>query len=126
MRGGLADILEIKRQDPLPETAAKNCALWPGDDGGSGSEIRLGMRATEREIKRLSASGELAKYRMVHFATHGVLAGALDGAHSRASSDSTRSGHGRGRRLPVGLRDRRPEARCRLGHTVGLQHGGGR
>jgi CHAT domain-containing protein len=44
-------------------------------------DIRLGTQATEREIKRLSASGELAKYRMVHFATHGVLAGQLDGTH---------------------------------------------
>jgi hypothetical protein len=37
-------------------------------------------KATEREVKRLSASGELAKYRMVPFATLGVLAGKLDGA----------------------------------------------
>jgi CHAT domain-containing protein len=34
---------------------------------------------TEREVKRLSTAGELANYRMVHFATHGVLAGQLDG-----------------------------------------------
>jgi CHAT domain-containing protein len=31
-------------------------------------------RATEAEIKRLSAAGELSKYRVVHFATHGALA----------------------------------------------------
>jgi len=30
---------------------------------------------------RRSASGSLANYRMVHFATHGFLAGQLDGAH---------------------------------------------
>ena len=29
----------------------------------------------------ISASGELAQYRIVHLATHGVLAGQLDGAH---------------------------------------------
>ena len=28
-------------------------------------------------MKRLSETGELAKYRMVHFATHGALAGEL-------------------------------------------------
>jgi len=45
-------------------------------------DIRLGAQATESERKRLSASGELAKYRIVRFATHGVLAGQLDGAHA--------------------------------------------
>ena len=35
---------------------------------------------TERAIKHLSASGELAKYRTVHFATHGVIAGELESA----------------------------------------------
>jgi CHAT domain-containing protein len=43
--------------------------------------VRLGVEATEREVKRLSASGELAQYRMVHFATHGALAGELSGTH---------------------------------------------
>jgi hypothetical protein len=37
----------------------------------------LGARASEREVKRLSDSGELAAYRIVHFATHGALAGEL-------------------------------------------------
>jgi CHAT domain-containing protein len=44
-------------------------------------DVRLGANATEREVKRLSARGELAHYRIVHFATHGALAGQLDGAH---------------------------------------------
>jgi CHAT domain-containing protein len=34
--------------------------------------------ATEHEVKSLSASGALAQYRIVHFATHGVLAGQMD------------------------------------------------
>jgi CHAT domain-containing protein len=45
--------------------------------GVSGEEIRLGQRATETEIKRLSTEGELSKYRLLHFATHGALAGQL-------------------------------------------------
>jgi CHAT domain-containing protein len=44
-------------------------------------DIHLGSRATERELKQLSASGELAKYRIVHFATHGALAGQLNGTN---------------------------------------------
>ena len=79
-RGGLADLSQIKRQEPLPETADELCAVAQNVKAEV-SDIRLGARATEREIKRLSASGELAKYRMVHFATHGVLAGQLDGIH---------------------------------------------
>ena len=44
------------------------------------NELRLGARATEHEVKALSASGALAKYRIVHFATHGALAGQLRGS----------------------------------------------
>ena len=41
--------------------------------------MRLGARATEREVKALSESGQLAQYRIVHFATHGAMAGELTG-----------------------------------------------
>jgi CHAT domain-containing protein len=79
-RGGLADASSIKMQVPLPETADELCAVAEGVKAEAG-DIRLGTQATEREVKRLSTTGELAKYRMVHFATHGVLAGQLDGTH---------------------------------------------
>ena len=55
---------------PLPETADELCAV-ACDLGADPDEIRLGARATKGEVKRLSASGELAQYRVVHFATHG-------------------------------------------------------
>jgi CHAT domain len=45
--------------------------------GVSDSEIWLGSRAKERELTRLSESSDLAAYRIVHFATHGALAGEL-------------------------------------------------
>ena len=77
-RAGLADVSHIKLQAPLPETADEVCAV-AADVKADASSIHLGAQATERTIKRLSSSGELAKYRMVHFATHGVLAGELDG-----------------------------------------------
>lgn len=38
------------------------------------SDIRLGALATEKHIKAMSEDGSLAKYRIVHFATHGALA----------------------------------------------------
>jgi CHAT domain-containing protein len=77
-RGGLADLAQIKRQVPLPETADELCAV-AHDMKALARDIRLGAKATEREVKRLSTSGELAQYRLVHFATHGALAGELDG-----------------------------------------------
>src|SRR5262249_30209652 len=79
-RGHLADVSQIKQQVPLPETADELCAVAQ-DVKADASDVRLGRQATEGEIKRLSANGELAQYRMVHFATHGVLAGELDGTH---------------------------------------------
>jgi tetratricopeptide (TPR) repeat protein len=77
-RGGLADLAQIRMQVPLPETADELCAV-AHDMKAHAQDIRLGAQATEREVKRLSASGELARYRLVHFATHGALAGELDG-----------------------------------------------
>ncbi len=74
---GLADVALLKAQLPLPETRDELCAV-ARDLKADPGEIRLGARATEREVKALSASGALAQYRIVHFATHGVLAGQLD------------------------------------------------
>ena len=127
MRGGLADVAYIKGQVPLPETADELCAVAQDMKAQTGRDILLGAKATEREVKRLSAAGELAKYRVVHFATHGVLAGVLTGT-PRAGPDPDPARHGDrgGRRLSVGVGDCRPEARRGLGDPVGLQHGGRR
>jgi tetratricopeptide (TPR) repeat protein/CHAT domain-containing protein len=77
-QAGLADVDQIRRQSPLPETADELCAV-ARDLGADVGEVRIGARATEREIKALSASGRLADYRILHFATHGALAGQLSG-----------------------------------------------
>src|SRR5262249_1755462 len=74
LRSGLADAGEIRSQVPLPETADELCAVARDLSVGE-KDIWLGNRATEAEIKRLNEAGELAKYRIVHFATHGALAG---------------------------------------------------
>jgi CHAT domain-containing protein/tetratricopeptide (TPR) repeat protein len=77
-RSGLADGGEIRSQVPLPETADELCSV-ARDLGVSEKDVWLGNRATEAKIKRLSEAGELAKYRIIHFATHGALAGQVDG-----------------------------------------------
>jgi len=75
-RGGLVDLTDIRAQVPLPETADELCAV-ARDLGIPDSDVHLGNRATERNIKSMSESGNLANYRIVHFATHGTLAGEL-------------------------------------------------
>ena len=77
-RAGLVDVAQIKAATPLPETTDELCAV-ARDLKADASEMRLGERATEREIKSLSASGRLAQYRILHFATHGAIAGQLTG-----------------------------------------------
>ena len=74
----LADNDQVRLQIPLPETADELCAV--GHDLGSKLEdIRLGERATEKDVKALNESGVLSQYRILHFATHAALADQLTG-----------------------------------------------
>jgi CHAT domain-containing protein/tetratricopeptide (TPR) repeat protein len=75
---GLADLAQLRMQEPLPETADEVCDV-ARSIGADVLDMRTGVRATETEIKRLSAAGDLARYRILHFATHGILAGKLSG-----------------------------------------------
>ena len=70
---------QIRQQTPLHETADELCAV-ARDIGADVGEMRLGARATEREVKAMSENGKLAQYRILHFATHGAVAGELKGA----------------------------------------------
>ena len=79
-QGGLANVSQIRAQAPLPETADELCAVARDIDADP-AEMRLGARATEHDVKALSASGQLAQYRIVHFATHGAMAGELKGSN---------------------------------------------
>ncbi len=74
VRSGLADVAEVRRQVPLPETADELCAV-ARFSGADESSVFLGERASERQLKALSESGALARARVVHFATHGLLSG---------------------------------------------------
>src|SRR5262245_40479488 len=72
--GQEAVLAEVRSLCPLPETAFElRCVAK--SLGVPESEVRLGESASESDIKALSESGELANYRVVHFATHGLLAG---------------------------------------------------
>lgn len=72
-RGGLANVEQARMQQPLPETADEVCAV-ARSSGARENMIYLGEKATEKTVKSLSANGTLASARVVHFATHGLLA----------------------------------------------------
>lgn len=76
---GTADIEQLKRLAPLPETATELC-LVANSFAPIKGEVYLGNEATEARIKSLSESGRLEQYRMLHFATHGALSGQVHGA----------------------------------------------
>jgi len=78
VQGGLASLAHIRVQAPLPETAAELCTVGR-DLGVRPGDIYLGSGATERTVKELSGNGRLSHYRIVHFATHGALAGQVGG-----------------------------------------------
>ena len=72
--GQEAVLTEVRALCPLPDTAQEiRCVAK--SLGVPDSEIHLGETATEADIKGLSESGKLATYKVIHFATHGLLAG---------------------------------------------------
>jgi CHAT domain-containing protein/Tfp pilus assembly protein PilF len=71
------DLAQLRAQEPLPETGDELCAV-AGAFGALGQQdetVWLGERATERNLKALSREGKLTRYKVLHFATHGLLAG---------------------------------------------------
>jgi CHAT domain-containing protein len=75
-RGRFADVTVLRRQMPLPETSDELCAV-ARRLGAPAGDILLGRRMTEAAIKTLSADRRLRDYRILHFATHGLVAGDL-------------------------------------------------
>jgi len=73
-RGGLANVEEVRAQSPLPETTDELCTVAESS-GANIDRVYLGEKATEAAIKALSSNGTLSRARVVHFATHGLLAG---------------------------------------------------
>jgi CHAT domain-containing protein len=72
--GQEAVLTEVRALCPLPDTAQEiRCVAK--SLGVPDSEIHLGAMATEADIKVLNDSGKLATYKVIHFATHGLLAG---------------------------------------------------
>lgn len=78
VRGGQVSLESLRRQPPLPETADELCEVAQAlgvPPAKLDKAVYLGERATVTEIKALSESGALARAKVVHFATHGLVAG---------------------------------------------------
>jgi hypothetical protein len=61
LRGGLADVAQIRATPPLPETADELCAV-AADLHVPASDIYLGARATVAQVRSLSDSRELQRF----------------------------------------------------------------
>jgi len=75
--GAFADVDALRLQAPLPETADELCTV-ARLLGAPESSVYMGGRATETALKTPSANGELGRARILHFATHGLLAREAD------------------------------------------------
>lgn len=71
------DVEMLRRLKPVPQTADLVCDVAK-DVGADEADVFLAKNATESRIKALDASGALASYSVVNFATHGVVGGELN------------------------------------------------
>jgi len=68
---------QVRSLCPLPDTALEIRCVAQGFRPGA-TEVRLARSATESHIKALSREDILKRYRVLHFATHGLLAGEVE------------------------------------------------
>lgn len=73
-RGPVADVNAVRKLSPLPEATFELTSIAK-TLGADTDVLYLGARATERQVKRT----DFQQYRNIAFATHGLLAGDLQG-----------------------------------------------
>jgi CHAT domain-containing protein/Flp pilus assembly protein TadD len=74
-RRGDGQVTEVSQLPQLPETAEELQRIQRTFGNGANTRLFLGAAATEENVKHT----DLSKYRVVTFATHGLLAGELRG-----------------------------------------------
>lgn len=77
--GAAETVAAIRKWAPIPDTAKLVCGI-AADPAFAESRVLLADNATERKLRELNAEGELFRYRIVHFATHGAVVGNFQGA----------------------------------------------
>jgi CHAT domain-containing protein/Tfp pilus assembly protein PilF len=78
VRGSVVDVEQVRLLSPLPETRDELCSV-SASAGASEQDLVMGSKATEKQLRDLNASGALRSFRIVHFATHGLIAGEVPG-----------------------------------------------
>lgn len=76
--GHFADMAALAALAPLPETVDEACAVALALGAGPEAVV-AGAAATEAEIRRRSDEGSLSRARVLHFATHALVTGEIDG-----------------------------------------------
>lgn len=71
-RSGKTDVAKVREQCPLPDTALELVCV-SRSLGASPDSLVLGTAMTEPAVRKLP----LDRYRVIHFATHGLLAGEM-------------------------------------------------
>lgn len=78
-RGAGGNVARLRRLEPLPETAAEVCAV-ARDLGVPLDNVLLGSGASEAAIRTIDQRDSgLERYRVIHFATHGLISGEVRG-----------------------------------------------
>jgi CHAT domain-containing protein/tetratricopeptide (TPR) repeat protein len=72
--GAAVDPRILAGMSPLPDTAEEICVLGRRV-GAEDTDLFLGARDREDVVRDLNQSGRLSEYRVLHFATHGLVAG---------------------------------------------------
>jgi CHAT domain-containing protein len=78
-RGMRVAVDSLRELDSLPGTRQELLAVASVLHVNPDTALFLGERATETEVRRLNASGRLGQAKVVSFATHGLLAGEVQG-----------------------------------------------
>ena len=77
-RGALGNVSALRHLSPLYDTADELKGI-AASLGAPANELILGANASETAVKSLSGNGRLAEYRVIAFATHGLVAGDIKG-----------------------------------------------
>jgi len=78
MRGGHADPTSVRRLSPLADTRQEVCSVGRRFSSTQ-TTILLGEQATETALKERDAVSGLSSFKILHFATHGLVSGEIKG-----------------------------------------------
>jgi CHAT domain-containing protein len=90
---------------PLPETRDELRAIATALKANPERDLRIGAQATRDSVLAASRSGELARKRVIVFATHGLMAGDLPGLDQPALALASTPGRGNELSALIGLDD---------------------